>query len=341
MSREERRGRVAYGLCRDGHGGGICGGKECGLWTGDMGVGDTLERLGIVNGATHGDAVAHLKVGKGNARGGKVVAGSVVFGKVHNVLRNLIAVGVAVGSGLPDVVGKGADTRNDARDGLAGVDGVGARDNHGILGGFGILHGANLGIKGGKDGIAERAKRAASGVSRLNSLHAVGGKGGVLLFVLGRPESKHLLMGEDFAVFVVGLAGPDGLPSLPRVQHGADGFGGGLVPELPKIIAALRSLVPLGEAVGAVGDHGGNVIKGVANRTLAEDHIFGAARVFHKEGLAVGFKESGRGNAEVFLGASRANLDNLARSRVKEEEVGLAVSAGSVAVVAVVGTEVL
>lgn len=95
-------------------------------------------------------------------------------------------------------------------------------------------------------------------------------------------------------------------------------------------------LVPLEEAFCAEGDdwnEGGNsVAEGIALE--ASKFIFGAVGD-GDEGVSVGIEEGGGVDAEVFLGAGGADLENLVCDGVEEEVILLAVCARGVAVVAV------
>ena len=119
--------------------------------TGETGIWDALERLGFSDGGTERDSVLVVEVSEGFGGSGEVIEGSVGVREVHDVLGDGDIV-IAVVAGL---VGDGANVGNDAHEGLAGVDGVGARDDGDGFGEFGIAEGLHLGVVCGKDGIAE------------------------------------------------------------------------------------------------------------------------------------------------------------------------------------------
>ena len=99
---------------------------------------------------------------------------------------------------------------------------------------------------------------------------------------------------------------------VPRGEDGFHGFGGGevLEGEVEEASGAAGGiggrvlLVPLEEAVGAEGDNGNEGGNSVAEGVVLEaaKFLFGAVAE-GDEGVAVGLQESGRINAEVFLGA--------------------------------------
>lgn len=317
----------------------IFGGEKGGGRAREMSVRDTLEGLGFPDGGTEGDAVVVVEGREGGGRSGEVIEGAIVGGEVHNEFGDGDIV-IAVIAGF---VKEGADIGYGAGDGLSGRDGEGARGDIGTGGGFGILEGTDLGIIGGKDGIGERAKGAVGGVAGLDGIEAVVCEGGVLLGIFGFPKGDDFFGGKEGGIVAVSFGGVNGVRSFPRGKDGFHGRGSRLVKEGGGgIKEGIILLVPLEETSGAEGDHGDKGGEAIAEGIVlpsAKFLIFGVRE--GKEGVAVGFKESGGINAEVFLGTGRANLEDLVGASVAEEEIGLAVRAGSMAVVAVVGAEIV
>lgn len=314
---------------------------ESGDGTRKMSIWDTLEGLGFPDGGTERDTVVVVENAEGFGGSREVIEGAVGVGEVHNVLGDGdIVVAVVAGFVLDS-----ANVGNDAREGLAGVDGVGTGDDGEGLGGLGVAEGFHLCVVGGENRIGEGAEGAAGGVARLDGLEAIVGEGRALLVVLGLPEGDDFFFGEEVGIVAVAVGGGNGVEGFPRGEDGFDGFGGrkfvngaGGVEE--RAIAVL--LVPLEEAVGAEGYDGNEGGNSVAEGIVLEaaKFLFGAVAE-GDEGVAVGLQESGRIYAEVFLGAGGADLEDFVCAGVAEEVVGLAVCAGSVAVVAEVGAEIV
>ena len=198
---------------------------ESGNGTGKVGVGNRLEGLGFPDGGTEGDTVVVVEATEGFGGSREVIEGAVGVGEVHDVLGNGDTV-VAVIAGF---VLNGANVGDDAREGLAGVDGVSARDDGEGLGGLGVAEGFHLCIVGGENRIGEGAEGAAGGVARLDGLEAIVGEGRALLVVFGLPEGDDFGGGEERGIVAVSVGGGDWVHGVPRGEDGFDGGGGRLL----------------------------------------------------------------------------------------------------------------
>ena len=104
-----------------------------------------------------------------------------------------------------------ANVGDDAREGLAGVDGIGARDDGEGLGGLCVAEGFHLCVVGGENRIGEGAEGTAGGVARLDGLEAIVGEGRVFLVVLGLPEGDDFFFGEELGIVAVAFGGVNGV----------------------------------------------------------------------------------------------------------------------------------
>ena len=181
----------------------LCGFNQSGNWTREVSVWDRLEGLGFPDGGTEGDTVVVVEGTEGFGRGCEVIEGAVGVGEVHDVLGDGDIV-IAVIAGF---IVNGANVGNDAREGLAGVDGESARDDGEGLGGFCVAEGFYFRIVGGENGIAEGAEGAVGGVARLDGLEAVVGEGRALLVVSGLPEGNEFCGGKEVGIVAVAVRG--------------------------------------------------------------------------------------------------------------------------------------
>ena len=193
-------------------------GEESWDGAGKVSVRNALEWLGFPDGGTEGDLVVGAERGEGDGRSDEVVEGSVGGGEINDVLCDVTAVrGESVFSGERAEIGDGAG------EGLAGVLVEWARDDLGGGGDLGVLNGADFVVEGGKDGVAEGAEGAVSGVSCLEGLETVVGKSGGFGVVLGLPEGEGFIKGEELDIGAVGVGGANGVKGVKGAETGCYG----------------------------------------------------------------------------------------------------------------------